>query len=94
MQIAIDFVQTRARRNDPVTSHLAAKRSERFAESHAGRILAALREHGPMSAERLYDFTGLTIVQADRRLPEMQRMGLVRPTGRVFGGCRIWEACE
>ena len=94
-QLSIDF--TRARASDPMTSLTAAIRSNRFAESHAGRILAALKQHGPMTAHDL-SVVGLTVVQADRRLPELARMRLAtvvqHPDGEdlVRGGCRVWGA--
>lgn len=94
MQLTMDFVQTRARRSDPLTSHQAAKRSAHFAESHAGRILAVLDLHGPMSAYHIGNDCGLSVVQVDRRLPELQRLGLARPTGAVVSGCRVWEVVD
>ena len=86
----------RARRTDPATSHAAARNAERFAASHAGRIMAALRE-GPRSAKGIEAITGLTVVQVDRRLVELQRAGLCEPmvcdqgVTLVIGGCRVWR---
>ena len=42
-------------------------------------------------------FTGLTVVQADRRLPELRRAGKVRVVqfggaDLIRGGARVWEA--
>jgi len=84
-----------ARRTDPVTSHQAARRAANFAESHAGRILAALAE-GPRTAAGLAEMTGLSVVQVDRRLPELERAGKARPVMNgtqvyVVGGYRVWE---
>jgi hypothetical protein len=87
----------RARSSDPATSHIAADKAQKFASTHAGRILAALKE-GPRSAKGLSAMTGLTIVQIDRRLPELERAGLAEPVkfddGRcfTFGGYRVWKA--
>ena len=86
----------RARRTDPATSHTAARNAERFAASHAGRIMAALRG-GVATPHRLAELTGLTVVQIDRRLPELERALLARPVvvmGQtlVLGGFRVWEA--
>jgi len=86
----------RARNSDPITSHVAARNAERFAESHAGRILLELR-NGVATACRLSDLTGLTVVQIDRRLPELAKSGLARPVvvcgaHLVVGGYRVWEA--
>jgi hypothetical protein len=85
----------RARRTDPQTSKTAARNAERFAASHAGRILEALRQ-GAATAHRLSDLTGLTVVQIDRRLPELQKAGFARPVvvlGQplVLAGYRVWE---
>lgn len=92
-----DIQPVRARKTDPVTSHTAAKNAERFAASHAGRILAELRK-GVATAHRLSELTGLTVVQIDRRLPELEKAGLARPVlvcgaPLIVGGFRVWEAC-
>lgn len=86
----------RARRTDPETSHTAARNAERFAASHAGRILEALRQ-GAATAHELSILTGLTVVQIDRRLPELQAKKLAQPKGYpvgyvLRGGFRVWEA--
>lgn len=92
-----DTQPVRSRRTDPATSHEAARKAQRFASSHAGRILAALKE-GPRSAYGISVMTGLTVVQIDRRLPELERAGLAEPVkfddGRcfTFGGFRVWKA--
>jgi predicted ArsR family transcriptional regulator len=94
-QLTIDFA--RARASDPMTSVTTAIQSSRFAESHAGRILAALKLHGPMTAHEL-GIVGLTVVQADRRLPELASKRLVSVVKTndgvdlVRGGCRVWGA--
>jgi hypothetical protein len=86
----------RARRTDPATSQAAARNAERFAASHAGRIMAALSE-GPRSAKGIEAITGLTVVQVDRRIVELQRSGLCEPlvcdqgVTLVIGGCRVWR---
>jgi predicted Rossmann fold nucleotide-binding protein DprA/Smf involved in DNA uptake len=63
---------TRARRLDPATSHAAARNADRFADTHKGRILAALKE-GPRTAAGIAAMTGLSVVQVDRRLIELER---------------------
>ena len=58
-----------------------------------------LRE-GPRTAYDLSERTGLTIVQIDRRLPELERAGLVQTLddgqgGAIeIGGYRVWRAIE
>ena len=91
MNFAAPALHTRARRTDPETSHKAAARASQFATSHAGRILLALQQHGPRSARGLRRSTRLTVVQIDRRLPELKRLGLAEPTGAVEAGCRVWR---
>lgn len=99
MQLAItDLTPIRARRTDPATSHRAAADSVRFVGSHAGRILQALRTHGPMSPKQMFHFTGLDVAQCDRRRKEMIEAGLVRIKTTNDGmsvtheGCEVWEA--
>jgi hypothetical protein len=86
----------RSRSTDPATSKQAAAKAARFAESHAGRILAALMD-GPATAHELSALTGLTVVQIDRRLPELADMGracVVLHMGEPMqrGGARVWGA--
>ena len=86
----------RARRNDPSTSKEAAAKAGKFAKSHAGRVLFAIR-HAALTAHEMGALTGLTVVQIDRRLPELQRAGLayVVQQGGVDvtrGGFRVWSA--
>lgn len=92
----------RARQSDPSTSHAAAKRAERFADSHAGKILQAIKFFDSwlgdgMNAADLSFATGLTVVQIDRRTIELQRKGLIRVkqlggSDVVRNGMRVWEA--
>ena len=89
--------EPRARRTDPATSHKAAAKAERFAASHAGRILAALRDLGLATAHELALATGLTVVQIDRRTIELQRAGLAYVVSMdgdplVRDGFRVWAA--
>jgi hypothetical protein len=98
----------RARRSDPSTSHDAANRATAFAGSHRDRIYYALgvcstayeqgqRDHWGATAHQLSAITGLTVVQIDRRLPELERDDLVTVCGDEHGrdltheGFRMWE---
>ena len=86
----------RARASDPESSHQAAKRAERFAASHVGRILAALDQITTGTAAEIAEASGLTVVQVDRRLVECERAGLCRvityDNGRplIRNGYRVW----
>ena len=94
-----DIQPVRARKSDPVTSHTAARNADRFANGHKARIMEALKE-GPRSAKGLSAMTGLTVVQIDRRLPELERAGFAEPVtyddGRcfTFGGYRVWRLSQ
>ncbi len=85
-----------ARLTDPATSHAAAARAKRFSATHAQRILAAIK-HMPRSTPEYYSqMTGLTVVQIDRRLVEMERAGLIRVVQQdgvpvTYRGFRVWE---
>jgi hypothetical protein len=97
MNLSIEMYDLpRARNTDPATSHAAADRATNFAGSHAERILAALKAVGTGTPPSISDKTGLTIVQIDRRLVEMERKGLIRVVrlfghDLVVGGYRCWE---
>lgn len=76
-----------------------ARQAKTFASSHAGRILAALKAHGRMTPHELH-ITGLTVVQVDRRLPDLKAAGLARVVTLDDGhpmtrnGARVWEAVD
>ncbi len=87
----------RARASDPDTSHAAADAVRECAATHRARIEAVLRHHGPMGKDAIAALLGMTGVAVARRLPELARLGLVRPTGeraKSAAGCaeRVWEA--
>lgn len=91
----------RVRANDPLSSVLAAERAGEFAGKHSDRIMHAMRECKAMGiatcAWRISVETGLTVVQVARRMPELQRAGLVKvattPSGAdiMDGDYRVWE---
>ena len=85
------------RAHDPLSSVLAAERTPQFAGGHCARILAELTKRGPATAHELQINTGLTVVQIDRRLPDLQKAGKARVVQRggcdlMRGGARVWEA--
>ena len=85
----------RFRTSDPVTSKEAAMGAAAFAATHSERICAAL-ETGTMTAADISRATGLTVVQIDRRLPELQRSGRVQVAqldgcDLVRDGYRVWR---
>jgi hypothetical protein len=95
--LTVAVSQGRARRSDPSTSHRAAQRAERFASGHYALILAGLRQAGTATAHELSPLVGLSVVQIDRRLPELERAGRARVITQggiplTRGGFRVWEA--
>lgn len=84
----------RARLLDPSTSHAAAAAAGAFASTHSQRICDALQD-GPKTALEIQRTTGLTVVQIDRRLPELQRANRVQVVqinglNLVRDGYRVW----
>jgi hypothetical protein len=67
----------RARRTDPITSKAAAVNAEKFTGGHYALILAALDRIQTGTAQEIGQAAGLTVVQCARRLPELQKAGLV-----------------
>lgn len=88
--------EPRARSSDPLTSHEAAEKASRFAGSHARRILAALDEIVSGTPAEIGEEAGLTVVQVDRRLCELQRANQADFLKDMAGkpvtrdGFRIW----
>lgn len=81
-QLAMSFDEPRARRSDPVTSHLAAVSAKDLAAQHRILILGALG-YGPAGKDQIAKLTKLTGVQVCRRLGELERAGAARPTGKT-----------
>ena len=73
----------RARQRDPDTSHAAAVEAQALQARHHRIVLAALTRHGPAGKDRIGELTNLSGVQACRRLSELHRAGLIRPTGKT-----------
>lgn len=71
----------RARSTDPETSHLAAAAARELARQHSTLILMCLNRHGPLGKDGISRHTGIDGVAVCRRLPELERDGLARPTG-------------
>lgn len=72
----LEEVKYRVRAHDPITSVEAAEESLKFSKTQAGRILGALRDLGTAGAGELAVATGMTVVQVDRRLPDLKRAEL------------------
>ena len=75
---------SRARTTDPTTSHEAADAvKESTVQQHYARIVQVLKENGPMGKDSIALCSHLDPNQVARRLPEMQRKGIVYLTGNV-----------
>lgn len=84
------------RATDPLSSVMAAESTPQFAGGHCDRILSALKQEGASTAHELQEATGLTVVQIDRRLPELLKSGKARVVqfegaDLIRGGARVWE---
>lgn len=77
----MSFEHIRARSSDPITSFMAADNAP--ANKHAIAILQCFAKHGPLGKDGIAKLTGLDGVQISRRLPELQKEGLVLPTGKT-----------
>ena len=89
-------MRTLARTTDPITSHMAASRVKHFAGTHNDQIINALQQQGQATPEEISCLTGLSIVQIDRRLPELQRSNRARVVTAngvdiIRNGYRVWE---
>ena len=73
----------RARNTDPITSWEAADEAKDLAKAHAALILKTLVEQGPLGKDGIAFFAVMDGHQVARRLPEMERDGLVGLTGRT-----------
>jgi predicted ArsR family transcriptional regulator len=85
-----------ARNSDPITSHEAADMAASLRERQKRLILADLRDNGPAGKDRIAARVKLDGVQVCRRLPELERLNLARPTERVEKSRsgrweRVWE---
>ena len=57
-----------------------------------GRVLAALADHGPMTAEQIRDATGMSFASAYQAACELRTRSLVTSTGNR--GCRVYAITE
>ena len=87
----------RSRKMDPTTSQQAAQEIRDVAPNHMRKIHECLHEHGPMGKDQIALILGMNPNQVSRRLPEMEKMNLVTPTGKTVGSLsgrqeREWSA--
>ena len=72
----------RVRTSDPATSHEAAA-SITDVSSHYAQILEALSTIGPLGKDGISFYSRLDPNQIARRLNEMEKIGLIRLTGKT-----------
>ena len=90
------FVTGRARRSDPDTSQEAADSIGGFANSHRRKIVEYLTDEGEATGDHLDEVFGWKHATANRRLPELRELGIVRMTDRRAitrsgRSARLWE---
>lgn len=73
----------RARTIDPTTSHEAAESIKESANKHMVIIHQTLELNGPMGKDKISAISGLRPDQVWRRLSEMEKLGMVKLTGRT-----------
>lgn len=78
-----------ARRTDPITSHLAAKkhRDSGKADCHAAIVLAEVRKIPGETSAELAQWSGLDRHEAARRLSDLERKGFVKKGDKRI--CRL-----
>lgn len=75
------MIDTRAKRQDPSTSHEAGIASHGFSENHPKLILAELAKE-PLAAFEIAQRTHLDHTQVNRRMGELKKRELIEPTGQ------------
>jgi hypothetical protein len=73
----------RARVLDPITSHMAAHSVADVAPAHMEVIHACLKRYGALGKDGIAKYSGLRNDQVWRRLPEMEKMGMIELTGKT-----------
>ena len=92
------WFEPRSRSTDPDTSHFAANLVGEFDHKHTALIMLSLRANPfGMGAHEIAKDTGLTQQQVCRRLPEMEREGIIWPSGTTIATPtgrreRVWIA--
>jgi transcription initiation factor IIE alpha subunit len=73
----------RSRNTDPVTSWMAADQADGLAKDHAIIIVNCLQRNGALGKDGIMLLTRLDRNQISRRLPELEREGLIKQTGQL-----------
>ena len=80
----------RVRKTDPVTSFQAADSIKPVAPKHYSVIVDCLETYGPLGKDGISAMTNLDSNQVARRLNEMNKLGLIKLTGKTVrsNSCR------
>ena len=89
-----DFARTHCRKTDPSTSQKAAERARSFSGGHCLKILSEFDPGVGLTANELARYTGLTVEQICRRLPDLEAANELRLNGQERDGFRVWVACK
>ena len=89
-----DFTRTHCRKTDPSTSQKAAERARSFSGGHCLKILSEFDPGVGLTANELARYTGLTVEQICRRLPDLEAANELRLNGQERDGFRVWVACK
>ncbi len=77
----------RARNADPMTSHMAAASIKEAAQAHYELIINCLKRFGPLGKDGIALHTNINGSHdgnaVARRLPELEKLGLVEQTGKL-----------
>ena len=73
----------RVRKTDPVTSFQAAESIRPVAPKHYSVIADCLQTYGPLGKDGISAMTNLDSNQVARRLNEMNKLGLIKLTGKT-----------
>jgi predicted ArsR family transcriptional regulator len=68
------------RKDDPITSHMAAEAAESVRSTHFRIILAALEKYSPGTSQEIAAWSGLDHWAVTRRMGELRDAGLVIQT--------------
>ena len=78
-----DFIFSRVRKSDPLTSFVAADSAKELAKKNGSIIVQCLVQHGPLGKDGIATHTGLDGNQVARRLKELETLGWIELTGKT-----------
>jgi hypothetical protein len=80
------MITTRSHRDDPITSHEAARKAQPFAEALALRILAVFNKtEEPLAAHDVAEILKIDLIDARRRVTDLHQADYIM----VFDTCGV-----